>query len=100
MKATIDIPDDLYRQVKAKSALRGLAVREVAIGLFQGWIEERDEVASVAPAAPEEPLPSWFGAARKYAQLVPRHDMSAVRRSIAQGRTRGNAVTVTKEEVP
>jgi hypothetical protein len=31
MKATIEVPDDLYRRVKAKSALEGRAVREVAI---------------------------------------------------------------------
>ncbi len=40
MKATIDIPDDLYRRVKAKSALEGRPVRDVAITLFQGWVAE------------------------------------------------------------
>ena len=34
MKATIDIPDDLYRKVKAKSALEGRPVRQVAIELL------------------------------------------------------------------
>lgn len=40
MKTTIDIPDDLYRRVKAKTALNGRAVRDVTIELFQKWIEE------------------------------------------------------------
>ena len=40
MKATINIPDDLYRKVKAKSALEGRPVREVAIELFRGWVGE------------------------------------------------------------
>jgi hypothetical protein len=40
MKATIDIPDDLYRKVKAKSALQGRPVREVAIELFREWVGE------------------------------------------------------------
>lgn len=31
MKATIEIPDELYRRVKAKSALEGRPVREVAL---------------------------------------------------------------------
>lgn len=39
MKATIDIPDDLYRRVKAKTALKGRAVREVTIELFQKWVD-------------------------------------------------------------
>jgi hypothetical protein len=40
MKATIDVPDDLYRRVKAKTALQGRAVREVTIELFQRWVNE------------------------------------------------------------
>lgn len=39
MKATIDIPDELYRKVKAKSALLGKPVREVTIELYRQWIE-------------------------------------------------------------
>jgi hypothetical protein len=37
MKATIDIPDELYRRVKAKSALEGRPIRAVAIELFEAW---------------------------------------------------------------
>jgi hypothetical protein len=39
MKTTIDIPDDLYRKVKAKSAIQGRRVRDVTVELFQHWIE-------------------------------------------------------------
>ncbi len=70
MKATIDVPDDLYRRVKAKSALEGRAVREVTIELYQRWLGEEgwversprdwlancirlgDELLRDAPAAP------------------------------------------------
>jgi hypothetical protein len=38
MKATIDIPDDLYRRVKAKTAEQGLKIRDVTIELFQMWL--------------------------------------------------------------
>jgi hypothetical protein len=38
MKATIDIPDDLYRRVKARSAMLGRPVREVTIELFRRWL--------------------------------------------------------------
>jgi len=87
MKATIDIPDELYRQVKSKSALRGQAVREVAIHLFQGWVSQEDEPADgSSDRIDEETLPDWFGAAQNYAQRVPHHEMSSVRESIAKGR--------------
>jgi hypothetical protein len=93
MKATIDIPDDLYRQVKAKSALQGQAVREVAVQLFQSWICEAKEPS----AAPHEgKIPSWFGAARRYARRISEHDMDSVRRSIARGRARKCAVNLKK----
>ena len=38
MKTTIDIPDEIYRQVKARSAREGRSVRDVTLGLFRGWI--------------------------------------------------------------
>jgi hypothetical protein len=89
MKATLDIPDMLYRQVKAKSALEGHPIRLVAIDLFSAWVNAKpkeatrqEEVASRKPDA----LPSWFGVARLYASKVKRHDMETVRESIAQGR--------------
>ena len=40
MKVTIDIPDELYRQVKAEAALRGLTVREVTTRLYRRWLRE------------------------------------------------------------
>jgi len=41
MKTSLDLPDDLYRRVKSKSALEGRAVREVATALFAAWVEGR-----------------------------------------------------------
>ena len=41
MKVTIEIPDDLYRKVKARSALEGRSVRAAAVELFQRWLKER-----------------------------------------------------------
>ena len=51
MKATIDIPDDLYRRVKAKTALKGRAVRDVTIELFRNWVQEPG-TATAAGGAP------------------------------------------------
>jgi hypothetical protein len=64
-------------------------VREVATRLFRGWIEETESTATEEPVPAERRSPpSWFGAARTYAQRVSRHDMTSVRRSIARGRAR------------
>lgn len=92
MKATIDIPEELYRRVKAKSALEGRAVREVTIDLFHHWVEDAQaEAASgVQPkSASGTSAPPWFGALRQYAANAGgRHEMEAIRESIARGRAR------------
>ncbi|MFN8526769.1 MAG: hypothetical protein U0821_27010 [Chloroflexota bacterium] len=48
MKATIEIPEDLYRRVKAKSAREGRSVRDVTAELFRHWVDE-------PPSEPAEP---------------------------------------------
>ena len=53
MKATIEIPDELYRKVKAKSALEGRPVREVAIALFRSWVNEQPAAPGPGPSACE-----------------------------------------------
>lgn len=92
MKTTIDIPDDIYRRVKSRSALEGRAVREVAITLFQSWVGQPDAPATTRDAAmvDAKPVaPPWFGSLRKYARNAGgKHDMASVRRSIARGRAR------------
>lgn len=52
MKATIDIPDDLYRRLKAKTALKGRAVRDVAIELFRNWVQESGTPAHASAGSP------------------------------------------------
>ncbi len=87
----MEIPDELYRRVKAKSALEGRAVREVAEDLFRSYVEERP-LADQREAPPMEsqlaegePAPAWFGTLGKYARRVERHDMDSIRESIARG---------------
>ena len=52
MKATIEIPDDLYHKIEAKSALEGRPIRDIAIELFGAWVSEsrppEDEQLSVS----------------------------------------------------
>jgi len=45
MKTSIDLPDDLYRRVKARSAMEGRSVREVATSLFQRWVESGQDAS-------------------------------------------------------
>lgn len=89
MKTTIDMPDDLYRKVKAKSALEGRTVREVTADLYRAWLQGTAELPA-GNGAPQESRegqrPGWFGSLRRH---VPHtgiaHDMESVRRSIAKG---------------
>jgi hypothetical protein len=95
MKTTFDIPDDLYRKVKAKSALEGRPVRDVTVRLFRQWVGEAEEEVGGRKrmrVAAGEPRPPWFGALRGYAgNARGRHDMETIRESIARGRVEGDA---------
>jgi hypothetical protein len=58
MKATIDIPDELYRKVKARSALLGKRIRDVTIELYRKWLGEE-----AIPKGQEDPtvwLRGWL----------------------------------------
>ncbi|MEY4483961.1 MAG: ParG, partial [Verrucomicrobiota bacterium] len=50
MKATLEIPDDLYRRVKARSALEGRPLRSVAVQLFQSWLNNEIPPPAAPPA--------------------------------------------------
>ena len=87
MKATLDIPDDLYRRAKARSALEGRPLRAVAIELFQNWL--RDPAAT--EPAPDAPSPEelaqfpWLAISRKYVKPGQGSPMEDIRESIARG---------------
>ncbi len=69
MKATIDIPDALYRKVKAQCALRGHSVPEVTIELYQSWLGETP--ATTPEDSPETWLESWLAEADAAARDAP-----------------------------
>lgn len=89
MKATIEIPDELYRQVKAKSALEGKAVREVTEELFRSYVNRGERESNPERAVPARQKtgapPPWFGILRSYATNAKQHDMVAIRDSVARG---------------
>ena len=58
MKATIEVPDELYRRVKAKSALQGRTIREVTTELYQQWLA--DGPAADSAQTPDQWLEEWL----------------------------------------
>ncbi|MEX2606153.1 MAG: hypothetical protein WD708_02310 [Kiritimatiellia bacterium] len=88
MKATFDIPEDLYRSAKARSALEGRTLRAVVIDLFQNWMRNESDNAVQAP---EPPGPGelaefpWLTISQKYIKPGIRSDMEDIRVSIARG---------------
>ncbi len=92
MKASIEVPDELYRRVKAKSALEGRAIREVTAELFEGYVEGRAPAAApgrhgseTATEIPEDGTPDWLGLARKHLEAGASHAWSEIEASIERG---------------
>lgn len=91
MKATFDIPDALYRSVKARSALEGRPLRSVVIELFQNWLS----VPSAPAAGEAEELPAdrkptrfdrapWTPTARFHLRPGMSHDWAEIKEAIAR----------------
>lgn len=89
MKATIDLPDDLYRQIKSRCALEGRPIRSVAIDLFQSWLR----IGSGGTPPPDEDAIlngdlakyPWLAISRKYIKPSINPDLEFFRASIARG---------------
>lgn len=82
MKATIQIPDDLYRRVKAQAALRGRTIREVTTELYRRWLGEGEGAGGNQD--PTEWLRDWLSAADEAIERAPpgpsaREELSASR---------------------
>ena len=59
MRTTLDIPDELFRQIKARAALRGLKLKEYVTGVLQDSLfrhEQASEVHEVETRYGEEVL--------------------------------------------
>ena len=89
MKATLDIPDDLYRRVKARSAMEGRPLRSVATELFQQWLnappslEQRSTPSALTPS--ELAAAPWLAITQPYLKPGLSHDLDAIRAAIATG---------------
>lgn len=94
MKATLEIPDDLYAMVKARAALEGRTLRSVAIELLGGWIgggsgaEERGgsgEMNGAGLVVEEAKVAPWVDVFRKEVPQPAIHDLATIRAAIAKG---------------
>lgn len=74
VKATIEIPDALYRQIKARSALGGRSVREVTIEAYRRWLAETPAPYAMtdddSPTAGETWLATWEALAVETAEMA------------------------------
>ena len=98
MKATLEIPDEMYREVKAKSALRGQTVRAVTIMLYDGWLRggfgdpvavHLGDISGDTRGSGRATTLACFGIGRRFVRKNADgpHDMDSIRKSIAEGRT-------------
>lgn len=61
MKATFEIPDELYRKIKAKSALEGRSMRVVVVELFRDWLGEPPAPDTAQPLSLSERMRRYRG---------------------------------------
>ena len=91
MKTTLDVPDDLYRAVKARSAMEGLTVRSVTLMLYGDWLARPKRAQEADHKDPRDkngkPLPAWFGLGRCHVRKNAGREcgMEEMREAIAAG---------------
>lgn len=78
MKVTIDIPEALYRRLKAKAAADGRTVRDVTIEAYEAWLPP-EALASEEErlAAAEAWLAEWFRLGDELSATLPPSDRTA-----------------------
>jgi hypothetical protein len=87
MKATLDIPDDLYRRVKARSALEGRPFRSVAVELLQAWLDAPSPAQTPSERVGPETKAPWLVITTRALRPSQRHDMESIRDAVAAGWT-------------
>lgn len=100
MKATLEIPDELYRMVKARSALEGRSLRSVAIELFRQWVQRDSDFSPThADASPSElkEFP-WLAISQQYRKPGISHDMDDIRDSVYHARAAEAEALYPKEK--
>ena len=86
MKATFDLPDDLYRSAKARSALEGRPLRSVVVELFQKWLQSSPPSTEPQEQPTEEEVSRhpWLAVSRRYLRPGMSHDLGEIRAAAAR----------------
>ena len=76
MRTTVDIPDPIYRQLKAKAAVRGCSVKELILRGVEAELNgktRRETKARVALPLIKSKRPGWLSLSNKtiHALLLP-----------------------------
>ena len=83
MRTTLDIPDAMYRRIKARSAEEGRTVRSITLVLYSQWLgDSHPEERHGSTRRKRSAKPVWFGSV-KVDKALP-HDMDSIRESIAR----------------
>lgn len=94
MRTTIDLPDETFRQLKARAALSGLKLKDLVTQLI-----ERGLVENQAPTVPVDPAIAgtarltptrfdnapWLKVTRRHVNPGMSHDMDEIRAALAEG---------------
>ncbi|MEX2580468.1 MAG: hypothetical protein WD342_15525 [Verrucomicrobiales bacterium] len=86
MKATFDLPDDLYRSAKARAALEGRPLRSVVVELFQRWLRSGSPGTEPEEEPTEEEVARypWLAVSRRHLRPGMSHDLGEIREAAAR----------------
>ena len=85
MKATIDFDDTLYRRLKVEAAKRGRSIRDLVTEGVRHVLSQSSLDGAPRPST----TAASFAPLREYAKNADgEHDLPAIRRSVAKGRSR------------
>lgn len=71
MRTTIDIPDELYRTLKTRAAIRGITLRELVRDLIEQGLDQRASDGTSAPGRAVRRLPVAITAGGPMIDLSP-----------------------------
>jgi len=57
MRTTLDLPDETFRQLKARAALSGLKLKDLVTQFIEQGLATREVTQPAAPRAPRPPIP-------------------------------------------
>lgn len=82
MKTTMELPDELYRRLRERSASEGLPFRSVAKQLFENWLEQAPAKPCTKSGMRNSDAP-WLAVTHPFVKYVVNHDLQPIQKAIA-----------------